>query len=332
VEPTKLNFMGRSKGGLLVCVRRNRFKILKYSSTSSYIILTVQNIKTSQTLKICFSYLAPYGSIDESEVESVIEAIKVLSPTLIMGDFNARVGNLNFNKETRSSKDMIVNSRGAKLLSKLDGYKICNGVATGDLNGDCTFVNKNGSSVVDLCLYSNESFSNVKSFEVLNSELSHHMPIKVTVGRTELRSCAYSVQRIKWKNELKLKFLQQLHKHRGNQSVNSFDQMCSLLYKSANSAGLQTESRVGECRSTLLWEDPELKRLKSNYRFCVKKFRQCDPFRNIESFAQCKNNMLYAKAQYLEISQAKKEKYFKSLYLKIINCKNSSEFWSALLS
>ncbi|ODM89629.1 LINE-1 reverse transcriptase [Orchesella cincta] len=252
------------------------------------------------------------------------------APTLIMGDFNARIANLNFNAETRESKDNKTNQRGKKIIQEIVNYKLCNGVCTGDEEGECTFVNGNGSSVVDLCLVKRNDFVNVTSFQVLVSEHSHHTPIKVTFGKSNAIAQSTKIPRIKWKSEFRYKFQQQLYSQRGEVSMQSFDTLCDILYKSAKAAGLKTEVRLGVQSNSPMWCDTELNKLKANYRRRVQHFRRSNPLRDYDKFIFCKNAMLRAKSEYLEVTLKKKETFFNELYRKLVKCNDSKSFWSAI--
>ena len=122
------------------------------------------------------SYKARRNNPDQqqSTLETVMDFIAEnpdLGETMVLGDFNARTGDLNFNYaeepladgdtlsamssfpeiSTRTSKDMVVNSRGKLFLDFISSLNltILNGDTLGDILGEPTSINYNGYSVVD---------------------------------------------------------------------------------------------------------------------------------------------------------------------------------------
>lgn len=122
------------------------------------------------------------------------------SGIIIMGDFNARIGNENitFGKNTdtlldedlrtgfRKSRDKISNSQGKILLNFCDCFnlEILNGKYGQDKTcGNFTFLNENGASVIDFVLCSQDILPLIKDFYVGVSLKSHHMPIVLEIKR-----------------------------------------------------------------------------------------------------------------------------------------------------
>ena len=119
----------------------------------------------------------------------------------LQGDFNGRIGQEkdfvghdktdeelgieNFDNQTmRNSEDKTINARGKELLDicKLNDLLILNGRMTGDIFGNYTSHNWNGSSVVDYCIIPNEMYNSVTNFSVGNfiPWLSDHCLISAT--------------------------------------------------------------------------------------------------------------------------------------------------------
>ena len=128
-----------------------------------------------------------------------------LTPFLILGDINARVGEFthvdeqNYNphpsrvgKESqRKNCDKSTNSNGMKLnLCKGFEMQIANGGFTGDLWGNFTHHNKNkGASTVDLAIISDNLFPlTVDDLKVLpQTEFSDHCQIILTIGNLRIQ-------------------------------------------------------------------------------------------------------------------------------------------------
>ena len=120
------------------------------------------------------------------DLSSFLSGLKRGTPYIIVGDMNARTGNLtepsrlkgdiiddiingSFKHEsypmaqTRNSEDATINERGKRLLdfvSEAD-LKILNGSTTGDIFGKITCLRYNGNSVVDYMLVSNAFISHI---------------------------------------------------------------------------------------------------------------------------------------------------------------------------
>ena len=143
---------------------------------------------------------------------------------LIVGDFNARTGDLNFTQEnedwentqgqldlsgTRTSEDELINERGKKFLDLLcsTNLSLLNGCTLGDIFGNFTCARYNGNSVVDYGIVSPGAKELVKTFEILNlSNFSDHKPLRCRVKATksstpgETLMCKYqdAPRRPKW--------------------------------------------------------------------------------------------------------------------------------------
>ena len=122
------------------------------------------------------------------------------SPILLMGDFNARIGELPDYEETedkhmeyttgrltfpktRRNQDKIVNNMGQKLIDmcKTLDLQILNGRSIGDPSGSMSFYDtKQGASAIDLAIASDPIIKEVKTFCVNNPvEYSDHCKIEL---------------------------------------------------------------------------------------------------------------------------------------------------------
>jgi exonuclease III len=147
------------------------------------------------------------GGPSQSTLESIIDFVAEntdLGEKLVLGDFNARTGDLNFNfddeppadieafstiasfpeKSTRSSKDSVINPRGKLFLDFISSLNlsILNGDTLGDIFGEPTSINYNGHSVVDYVTASPMLRESVQSLKVLDlTKFSDHRPCLCTL-------------------------------------------------------------------------------------------------------------------------------------------------------
>jgi len=327
VDPKKECNMGRSKAGFIIGVDKS----IKFSFNvvnSNYAVL-VKLEQSNFCTNISFGYFPPDSSV-ENEFGNFLSNIDLAQPEFVLGDLNARVGEQCISNKHRSSKDKVSNTRGNRLITKLQNYIICNGNVKGDEFGYFTFVNAGGSSVVDLCLAKASEEKNLNQLEIKSSPYSHHSAIILEINKTRnVTPKVIKTSRIKWEEKNSLLFRQELHRIFKSEAPINYDDWCKTLYKAAKMAGLKTEISMGKRNYTPPWGDKELNRLKSLYRYRVKQFRRSNAFEP-HSFHESRVEMLNAKCQYLARSEEKKKSYFLKLQNDLVNCSNSKRFWSAL--
>jgi hypothetical protein len=150
-----------------------------------------------------------------------------LNPYIIMGDCNARSANKQFipdemnlltsnMKQCRQSKDQTVNHRGQKFLDLCSDHNlmILNGRMLGDKDGEFTFIDRKGSSVIDLCSVSIDLIQYIHNFAVLSHIYSDHMPIVLTSSLSEME-CAITIipllPRLSCSNKIREKYQNKIH-------------------------------------------------------------------------------------------------------------------------
>lgn len=141
---------------------------------------------------IIFSYLPPNSNIEIEEIFQAVDSAQI--SCIYMGDFNSRTGN-----HTSKSNDKVTNLRGTKLIKIIqeNNLSLLNGNGEHGTDGDFTFVNKNGSSVVDLCITS-QSITDKKEFKVLSSEQSCHFPIMLKLNAVPHFETLTKIVRVEW--------------------------------------------------------------------------------------------------------------------------------------
>lgn len=114
-----------------------------------------------------------------NEMLGVMDTNKVL----LIGDLNARIGTLEavlcYQNRFRSSKDIVVNGEGRKLLDLCNAYglSVVNGCTESDLDGNYTFIGGQGCSVVDYCLAGIDWDSIICNLLVYVCDYSDHLPL-----------------------------------------------------------------------------------------------------------------------------------------------------------
>ena len=150
---------------------------------------------------------------------------------MVVGDFNARIGERQINSESdldldidRRLEDNIVNAEGNKLLDFCEeyGYVIRNGCTKGDWKGSVTYVGERGSSVLDLVLeVANIYLSLIKEMKVNTRVESDHLPVEIVVRfKKELREVNNTgekgntfideVPSLKWNDEKRNEYLSKM--------------------------------------------------------------------------------------------------------------------------
>ncbi len=131
-----------------------------------------------------------------------------LKNMLVIGDFNARTGQLDNSKYgnilSRKSKDNCINGHGHSIINFCDENDliILNGRGFSDCDGNFTYVG-NGCTVIDYALISRQVYDLVSDFKVVYRIESDHYPLLVTLklgeGRINTGNLVPLVPRLNWK-------------------------------------------------------------------------------------------------------------------------------------
>ena len=175
----------------------------KKCSTADGMPLTIINVYDSDEKSAYKARRKTSGEDEVPTLELLLDFIakNTLGKIFLAGDFNARTKNLNHEitdseeymsnahasepqNNSLTSKDSIINKRGQLFLDFIASTNITllNGNTLGDIFGEPTSVNYNGSSVVDYMAVSSSLTSSVISFKVGQlSSLSDHKPCVCTL-------------------------------------------------------------------------------------------------------------------------------------------------------
>ncbi len=204
----------KDSGGVAVLVKKHMSRLFSkqrnLSEDSLWLKIKKDTVQTPQDIYLGAIYLPPENSsytknshldfMEMFEREVVFHQNK--GHTILCGDMNARIGNLtdfaendaleqyipiptsyrchNVDIKHRSSIDCTENDYGRKLIDICIGNRliILNGRTRGDSLGNFTCVKKNGSSLVDYTIVSQELLKYVSYFTVLRKlDFSDHRPI-----------------------------------------------------------------------------------------------------------------------------------------------------------
>jgi len=287
-----------------------------------------------EKLQVLFCYLSP--SVNHQKLK---EIFTVLDPEnkkgVIIGDMNARIGTFDPSLAyERKTKDLVINRRGKlliELLTENTKYKILNGLAKSDPDGKYTFLNKNGCSVIDLCLVSN-NIEDKLDLEVLSSTGSSHFPLLLRYKSAVITYNITRVLKVTWdetkQNDFQAFVEEPLHKltEEGNGSI---DAASNIILKALEHSGMTRIRKLGKEIQTFgpRWYDDKC----INYKQCMKRtLRTLRKVKNEDCEEEAKLNYLRAKLSYDNLVKAKKHRFTSILHTKLSNSRNTKEFYEAL--
>ncbi|EDO38264.1 predicted protein [Nematostella vectensis] len=216
-SPKKINTKkaGRSSGGILVAAASSfsrSVSVFKQEKDYIWCKLDKRLLSLDEDIFICACYIPPSNSPyfdDEvfSNLENDIALFKGHGKILLLGDMNARTGNLRDYPENTDSRhtvdhfyptpadslkrknlDSQINSNGKSLieLCKALDLRILNGKTKGDSLGKLTFNGRLGFSTIDYMITDHDFLSSFESFIVSRpSPLSDH---SLLIGRLNISS------------------------------------------------------------------------------------------------------------------------------------------------
>jgi hypothetical protein len=326
---------GRPKGGLILASK---------TKLATTITVNTISIKINTGMNTNMDIAAVYFPPDEKGdtiMKNTFEMIFDNEPEniLIIGDMNARIGDftppatLNDDNSERKSKDKVTSGRGRKLINVIteNGLCVLNGTKCGDPNGEFTFNNANGASVVDLAVASMSCVEIINNFKVLSSHLSTHSPILVELYPADYKGKEKAKQfmtKIIWDKSKREEFTSALQASLTNikeeWTWNSFK---SAIYVAAEEIGVKKVIPLCPTIQNARWYDPECKEKRLLLRNILRVLRrQLNKATDVELRAHYINE----RNIYQKMKQDKKKAYYSALLENIINAENPSKFWDSL--
>jgi hypothetical protein len=248
---------------------------------------------------------------------------------------NSRIGTFspNHSRRNRTSKDKTVNAKGKQLIEtiKSSDLVVVNGCTKSDKGGEYTFMNRNGSSCIDLCFVSANIQDNV-DLEVLTFEGSSHFPIYFTLNPFMQNVKSISTQIVRWNPQKSEYFCSALSNHLGYHPHNSInmESLTNCILKSINDCDMVNTKIMSNMYVSggPRWFDEKCLKYKKNTRRALRDFRNSKP--GTEMHTQNRNRYLDLRRSYDNLLAAKRKKFMLCIQSKLINSRNASDFYRAL--
>lgn len=333
IDAEKSSAVGRRKGGMIIGINQN-LTYEQIEKTRSYITIKVNNLITNP-ITIMGCYFAPNQDGEKDFIDFTEKLVNEDPEShLIIGDLNARVGTtsnlIDGDDVNRKSQDNTTNDRGRKLMNAIrsSNISVMNGYATGDEQGQVTFRNKNGTSLIDLCLMSNDIIHLLGNLKVMPCIPSTHHPIvlRLICNDNIARSDDFNgiestcVTKTAWDPAKCFEFKSILH-----EKLNSPDQdLLHAVQSSLHDLGMTKEiSLPVKKKFKPAWMDKSCEIKKSAANQLLRKARQSNLKEDNEAYWAARNEYNSAKQERRKI--AKNE-----TIQNLMNAKDSKTFWSTI--
>ena len=328
---------GRAIGGNLYGYRHSIASSVEYKYYGDKCLIKVANNKF-QFLIIPIYLNCNSWENDFEELSCLLREYH-LNSVLIMGDFNARLANnqyipdeFNYNNSNinqfRQSKDTTVNTRGLKFLELCDTQNliVLNGRMSGDNEGEFTFIDSKGRSVIDLCAVSLDLIQHMHNFEVLSHIYSDHMPIVLTVLHVRAVSGATVIPllpKLNWSDKKKDKYQGEIQ-----QILSRVDTTQDTVQRTLDSftdcvrkaAGIKpVKCNINQIKKKP-WYDYECHKLRR------KTFKLLNLHRLSNSNLIKKQYLLF-NTRYKALCELKRKQYYMDVTINFKNVRDSKQFW-----
>ena len=337
VPGTKTSNKGRAKGGFVLGWLKMYDTLMNISYIPDHGIRVNLSIRKFK-FQVIFVYFNPSVIYDDVCEKLVREIGDDNTASIIMGDFNARLGFENTSEVDRNSEDSKVNRRGKRIIQALrvGGFCIANGLIQGDVNGTTTFLHRNGNStcVNDFLFYKK---IDVSTFRVLPLTHSDHFPIMCTLPITNSQSEVILPQNDDcWKydlrNEQKVSnYQREVNDYLGQIKIyceepNQLDQILKhAIEEAAKNSGIlyKKPARKRLSFGVANWFDEECRNLRKIKNQSLRKWRSNPNKSTLDEY-------IASNKRYSETRDKKKEENENMIEMALWNHENSQQFWNTL--
>lgn len=335
---TREGNIGRFKEGMILGIKKHIESELVLQN-NYYCIMRITKFM------VVFAYLSPAQGNDTigQMFDDIKKYTKNNEAMIIVGDLNARIGTFeNIFTESpegcnRQSKDLNINKRGTLLIDRIIDLDltVLNGTTASDSQGELTFVNQNGSSVIDICLVSRDIREKFYDFKVLKNLESSHFPILLS-----LSSIPISVQsepkgetmiRILWDPNRSEHFKHILNEIVTENEPDKFEDIVKLIYETANLCGMVKTIDFKNKRREIIptWYNKECRELNKNVNNKLRDLRR-KKARNTSGIRQAEKDLVNSKIALKTKMKECREAFYHEVLIKLGNSKNPIEFYQAI--
>ena len=368
---------GAARGGVGIFIRHEIKKYIKIRpdiSNENFLWCKINKEYTGyhDDLFICITYIPPEGSTREKRIN--IDHFKIMQETtakiksdniILIGDFNARTAQkvdtltqdsfhqddlpINFYSKIetdRNNKDKVVNKYGKNLCDYCIATQsyIANGRTIGDLQGNMTCFEENGTSAVDYAIVNENLYNSIKMFQVLDpSTGSDHSPIKIELELKKKtlekinEQLVEKPQPIRWNSKTEFIFRNRMNSAEMTQLLQEIDE---LLTTDADIN--KVVEKIGEIYDTDLNKEKQKNRTKKKTKPAQKRWydKTCEEAsRQLKQTAKLlsrspknpniRGNFQKARKQYKKIIKSKKIEWRNKTIqqLEKIEANNPKEYW-----
>jgi len=326
---TRTSIFGRARGGILLGIKKDiSYDVNLTEDTHVKITFTT---KLNTRGQLIFAYCPPTDN--PAELLEKLYSIRrdENTPTLIIGDFNCRIGENDVttacNLKTRKSKDQTTNTKGIQFLDTCnENDLIClNGRLPGDNLGEFTYGSNLGSTVIDYAIVNLKNIPSITNLEVLDWHESDHLPLLVSLnGKRPKHGSTETLELIKWNPEKKRHFQKSLSELHLTSEPKTLQEVITTVNAAAEINHLKIEKYITPPNTISgAWFDSELKSIRKMTQKLYKNFTQ----------SPCQNTReLYTeeKKKYKIAIKMKKKKLHDQIVHEINNASNSTDFWKAV--